>query len=114
MQKNIIIDETEIFYTIEGVGEVVILLHGWPQTSYMWRKIIPNLSKNFKVITLDLPGLGNSSDTKTYDTKNIATILNKFIKNLQIEKFHLVHISEYSDRNAGVQPDTFAMRFSRV
>ncbi|PZP11845.1 MAG: alpha/beta hydrolase, partial [Aliarcobacter butzleri] len=42
MQKNIIIDETEIFYTIEGVGEVVILLHGWPQTSYMWRKIIPN------------------------------------------------------------------------
>ncbi|PUE66441.1 alpha/beta fold hydrolase [Arcobacter lacus] len=90
MQKNIIIDETEIFYTIEGIGEVVILLHGWPQTSYMWRKIIPNLSKNFKVITLDLPGLGNSSATKTYDTKNIATILNKFIKNLQIEKFHLV------------------------
>jgi NAD(P)-dependent dehydrogenase (short-subunit alcohol dehydrogenase family) len=36
------------------------------------------LSKNFKVITLDLPGLGNSSATKTYDTKNIKYINKKF------------------------------------
>ncbi|WP_418178922.1 alpha/beta fold hydrolase [Aliarcobacter lanthieri] len=90
MQKSTNIDEICISYNIEGQGETIILLHGWPQTSYMWRKITPVLSKKFRVITLDLPGLGNSSVAKSYDTKNIATILNEFIKKLKIEKFHLV------------------------
>ncbi|RXJ54163.1 alpha/beta fold hydrolase [Candidatus Marinarcus aquaticus] len=89
-EKKLILDEIEIAYHQEGEGEVIILLHGWPQTSYMWRKVIPILSKNFRVIALDLPGLGNSSDTLNYDTKNIATIINDFRNKLGIKKFHLI------------------------
>ncbi|XPV70454.1 MAG: alpha/beta fold hydrolase [Halarcobacter sp.] len=89
-EKKLILDEIEIAYHQEGEGEVIILLHGWPQTSYMWRKVIPILSKNFRVIALDLPGLGNSSDTLNYDTKNIATIINDFRSKLGIKKFHLI------------------------
>lgn len=89
-EKKILINEIEISYQTKGEGDIIILLHGWPQTSYMWRKVIPLLSKKFKVITLDLPGLGKSGDAKSYDTKNIATILNDFRIKLEIDKFHLV------------------------
>lgn len=89
-EKKILINEIEISYQTKGEGDIIILLHGWPQTSYMWRKVIPLLSKKFKVITLDLPGLGKSGDSKSYDTKNIATILNDFRIKLEIDKFHLV------------------------
>jgi pimeloyl-ACP methyl ester carboxylesterase len=89
-EKKILINEIEISYQTKGEGDIIILLHGWPQTSYMWRKVIPLLSKKFKVITLDLPGLGKSGDAKSYDTKNIATILNDFRIKLEIDRFHLV------------------------
>ncbi|WP_226800788.1 hypothetical protein [Aliarcobacter butzleri] len=47
--------------------------------------------------------------------EKISLIKNNIdIKSLKKKNEELLHISEYSDRNAGVQPDTFAMRFSRV
>ncbi|MGB5920126.1 alpha/beta fold hydrolase [Arcobacter sp.] len=89
-EKKLLVNKTEISYHSQGEGEVIILLHGWPQTSYMWRKVIPILSKSFNVIALDLPGLGNSGDATSYDTKNIATVINNFREKLGIEKFHLI------------------------
>ncbi|RXJ96296.1 alpha/beta hydrolase [Malaciobacter molluscorum] len=88
--KNILIDNIEIAYYEEGKGETLILLHGWPQTSYMWRKVIPELSKKYRVITIDLPGLGNSTQVKQYDTKYIATLLDNFRDRLDINDFHLI------------------------
>jgi len=89
-EKTITIDNTKIAYYEQGKGETVLLLHGWPQTSYVWRKVLPELSKNYRVIAVDLPGLGNSDTTRSYDTKNIATLLNGLTDSLQIKKFHLV------------------------
>lgn len=89
-KKISIIDNIEIAYYEEGKGETLILLHGWPQTSYMWRKIIPVLSKKYKVITIDLPGLGESKEVKQYDTKYIASLIDKFRKNLNLDIFHLI------------------------
>lgn len=90
IMKEIKLDNSKITYYEQGKGETIILLHGWPQTSYVWRKNFPELSKNNRVIALDLPGLGKSEKADKYDTKNIATLIDKFVDSLKIDKFHLV------------------------
>src|SRR5918994_225230 len=51
----------QMHYVIGGQGDPVVLLHGWPQTWYEWRHIMPALAKNYTVITPDLRGFGDSS-----------------------------------------------------
>ena len=46
-----------LHYLMAGAGEPVVLLHGFPETSYAWRKIIPALSQKYQVIAPDLPRL---------------------------------------------------------
>ena len=48
-------------YVVGGQGQPVVLLHGWPQTWYAWRKIMPALGSRYTVIAPDLPGLGDST-----------------------------------------------------
>ena len=50
-----------IHYVTAGQGSVVVLLHGWPQTWYLWRDVIPGLATRFRVVAPDLRGLGDSS-----------------------------------------------------
>lgn len=51
----------------------IVLLHGWPQTWFMWRDIIPGLARRFRVIAPDLRGLGDSSrPVGGYDKKTLA------------------------------------------
>src|ERR1700731_893137 len=64
--KNIVsrsakIDNLELHYLTAGHGPTVILLHGFAETSRMWRPIIPLLTEKFTVIAPDLPGIGDSS-----------------------------------------------------
>lgn len=88
--KEIKIDNSSIAYYEQGHGETIILLHGWPQTSYVWRNNFPELSKEYRVIALDLPGLGKSGKAYKYDTKSIASLIDKFVDSLEIDRFHLV------------------------
>ncbi|EXU66276.1 hypothetical protein Z951_21105 [Streptomyces sp. PRh5] len=46
-----------------GPGTPVVLLHGWPQTWYAWRKVIPELARHHEVFAVDLPGLGDSGSS---------------------------------------------------
>ena len=55
------IDNVELHYLTAGSGPTVILLHGYAETSRMWRPIIPLLAEKFTVIAPDLPGIGDSS-----------------------------------------------------
>ena len=65
--------EVRIHYVTAGQGPVVVLLHGWPQTWYMWRDVIPGLATRFRVVAPDLRGLGDSSRPPGgYDKKTIA------------------------------------------
>ena len=58
-------------YVIGGHGDPVVLLHGWPETWYEWRHVMPALAKNHIVIAPDLRGLGDSSKPPTdYDGKS--------------------------------------------
>lgn len=50
-----------IHYVESGEGEPLLLLHGLPASSYLWRNIIPNIDENKKVIALDFLGFGKSS-----------------------------------------------------
>jgi len=88
--KFIQIESTKLCYYEQGQGDVILLLHGWPQTSYVWRKVMPELAKNNRVIAVDLPGLGNSSAAESYDTRTVADIISKFITTLKAGKVHLV------------------------
>jgi pimeloyl-ACP methyl ester carboxylesterase len=56
-----------------GSGPLLVLVSGWPQTWYSWRKIMPQLAKHFRVVAIDLPGLGDSDFPKHgYDTGSIS------------------------------------------
>ncbi|UYW02137.1 alpha/beta hydrolase [Flavobacterium agricola] len=92
LKKQITVNNTNWTYYEAGPKNknTIVLLYGWPQTSYVWRHNIQALSKNNHVIALDLPGMNPNSTVEQYDTKYIATLLNQFLKNLQITKPHVV------------------------
>jgi alpha-beta hydrolase superfamily lysophospholipase len=67
------INGVKLHYLTSGHGPAVILLHGYTQTSRMWRPIIPKLAERFTVIAPDLPGIGDSAIPKDgLDMKNAA------------------------------------------
>ena len=70
----------------------IVLLHGFPQTWYEWRHIIPQLiANNFTVIAPDLRGLGDSEKPQTgYDKKTIAEDIYQLVKKLGYSKIYLV------------------------
>jgi pimeloyl-ACP methyl ester carboxylesterase len=62
-----------LHYVTAGEGEPVVLLHGWPQTWFMWRDVIPGLAAHHRVVAVDMRGLGDSSRPQTgYDTTTVS------------------------------------------
>ena len=58
---------------IAGEGPALVLLHGWPQTSYCWRKLVPQLSRTHTVIAPDLRGFGDTEKPQGgYSKRNVA------------------------------------------
>lgn len=77
-------------YVTGGSGDVVVLLHGWPQTWFEWRDVMPLLAKRYRVVAVDLPGLGDSSGSESYDKRTLAQHLQRLLVSLKITSFHLV------------------------
>jgi pimeloyl-ACP methyl ester carboxylesterase len=66
-------DGVRIHYLIGGAGPPVVLLHGYPETWYAWRKVMPQLAARYTVIAPDLRGFGDSSrPAGGYDRKTMA------------------------------------------
>src|SRR5215475_9377574 len=81
----------QIHYVIGGYGDPVVLLHGWPETWYEWRHVMPALSKNYTVIVPDLRGLGDSSKPLTgYDGKTVAEDIHQLVAKLGYKTIFLV------------------------
>ena len=81
------IEGVKLHYLTAGHGPTLILLHGYTQTSRMWRPIIALLAEKFTVIAPDLPGIGDSAIPKDgLDMKTAAIRLHSLAKSLQIEK----------------------------
>jgi pimeloyl-ACP methyl ester carboxylesterase len=75
------IGDVRLHYVTAGQGPAVVLLHGWPQTWYMWRDVMSGLASRYRVIAPDLRGLGDSSrPANGYDKKTLAQDI-----------WHLVH-----------------------
>lgn len=55
------VGDSRVHFVTAGQGAPLVLLHGWPQTWYAWRKVIPELARSYRVIAPDLRGLGDSS-----------------------------------------------------
>jgi pimeloyl-ACP methyl ester carboxylesterase len=82
-----------VHYREAGRGDdVVVLLHGIPQTSHEWRHVIPELAPHYRVIAPDLRGLGDSSrPAGGYDKKTVAADVWRLVHDhLGVERFFLV------------------------
>ena len=89
--KFVTVDGIKIHYLKAGHGPAVILLHGYTQTSRMWRPLIPKLVDKFTVIAPDLPGIGESAIPKDgLDMKTAAIRMHALAKSLGITKSRVV------------------------
>jgi pimeloyl-ACP methyl ester carboxylesterase len=67
------VGDVTINYVRGGRGNTLVLLHGYPQTWYMWRKVLPELARRYTVIAPDLRGAGGSdAPAEGYDKKTLA------------------------------------------
>lgn len=85
------IDGVKLHYMIAGHGPAVVLLHGYAETSLMWKPIIPVLAERFTVIAPDLPGIGDSGiPGDGLDMKSAAIRMHSLVRSLGIEKAEVV------------------------
>jgi pimeloyl-ACP methyl ester carboxylesterase len=72
-------------------GEAVVLLHGWPQSGFAWRRVLPELADRYRVIAPDLRGFGDSSKPMTgYDTRTVGQDIVRLLDRLGIDRAHVV------------------------
>jgi pimeloyl-ACP methyl ester carboxylesterase len=85
------IDNVQLHYLTAGhESATVILLHGFAETSRMWRPIIPLLAEKFTVIAPDLPGIGDSSIPARTGMLIAAQQIHELVRSLKIEKARVV------------------------
>ena len=85
------IDGAKLHYMTAGHGTPLILLHGYAETSLMWKPIIPALAERFTVIAPDLPGIGDSDiPADGLDMKNAAVRIHDLAKSLGVQKAEVV------------------------
>jgi pimeloyl-ACP methyl ester carboxylesterase len=67
------LEGVRLHYVTMGSGTPVVLLHGWPQTWYEWRRVMPLLADKYTLVAPDMRGLGDSSRPASgYDKKTVA------------------------------------------
>ena len=85
------VNGTQLHYFIGGKGSLVVLLHGYAQTSHMWFPIMPQLAENHTVIIPDLRGAGDSSKPESgYDKKNMAVDVHELVTSLGFKQASVV------------------------
>src|SRR5579862_7785818 len=91
LSRDAEVEGIKLHYLTAGKGPAVILIHGYTQTSRMWRPIIPLLAEKFTVIAPDLPGIGDSEIPKDgLDMKGAAVRIHALAKSLGVEKARVV------------------------
>jgi pimeloyl-ACP methyl ester carboxylesterase len=89
--KTAEIDGARLHYLTAGKGTPLILLHGYAETSLMWRPLIPALAERFTVIAPDLPGIGDSDiPPNGLDMKSAAIRIHDLAKALGVQKAEVV------------------------
>jgi pimeloyl-ACP methyl ester carboxylesterase len=98
--RSIVIDGVKVFYREAGPvdGPVVVLLHGFPSSSHMFRNLIPTLSKTYRVIAPDYPGFGHSEmparEHFQYSFAHFAEITDALLSRLGAKRYAL-YVMDY-------------------
>ena len=98
--KFIKIDGLDIFYREAGSknSPTILLLHGFPTSSHMFRNLIPALADKYHLIAPDYPGYGASSmpllEDFEYSFDNLSNIIEKFVTQLGLKKYFL-YVMDY-------------------
>ncbi|NER14854.1 alpha/beta fold hydrolase [Leptobacterium flavescens] len=98
--KTVDVNGLEIFYREAGSSQkpTILLLHGYPTSSHMFRNLIPQLAEDYHVIAPDYPGFGRSSQPDMadfeYSFDNLAHVVENFLDKLNIEKYS-IYLMDY-------------------
>jgi pimeloyl-ACP methyl ester carboxylesterase len=85
------VDGAKVHYMTAGHGPTLILMHGYAETSLMWKPIIPALAQRFTVIAPDLPGIGDSDiPANGLDMKSAAIRIHDLAKSLGVQTAEVV------------------------
>lgn len=100
LHRTIKIDNLDIFYREAGPKDAppVLLLHGFPTSSHMFRNLIPALAEKYHVVAPDYPGFGNSSapsvDEFDYTFDNLANVIEKFTEKVGLTEYS-IYLMDY-------------------
>ncbi|QJW99511.1 alpha/beta fold hydrolase [Frigoriglobus tundricola] len=98
--KTVKVGELDVFYREAGPKDApaVLLLHGFPTSSHMFRNLIPALADKYHVIAPDYPGFGSSSmpprDKFAYTFDNLAGVIEEFTEKVGLKKYAL-YVQDY-------------------
>src|SRR5690349_2380333 len=98
--KNIKVNDVNLFYREAGNSKspAILLLHGFPTSSHMFRNLIPQLAVDHHVIAPDLPGFGFSDapsrDCFKYTFENLTNVIDAFTEQLGLKRF-AIYIFDY-------------------
>ena len=85
------VNGTALHYVRGGTGPAVILIHGFPEDWYEFRKVMPHLVSRFTVVAIDLRGVGESAVTPGgYDAANLAKDIHELAAQLHLEHVYVV------------------------
>ncbi len=88
--RFVAVNGARLHYAAAGRGDPVVLLHGWPQHWWAWRKVIPALSSRYRVICPDIRGFGWSEGGFDYSLEQLAADLVGLLDVLGIERARFV------------------------
>ncbi len=94
--KTVDVDGTRIFYreTGQAGAPALLLLHGFPTSSHMFRDLIPMLPEQFHIVAPDLPGFGRSGIPSGISFAKIADVIGRFTETLGLSRFAM-YIFDY-------------------
>lgn len=100
LHKTVKVNGVNIFYREAGDADkpTILLLHGYPTSSHMFRNLITDLSVRYHVLAPDYPGFGRSDQPKMkdfeYSFDNMANIVEGFLEELKVEKYS-IYLMDY-------------------
>jgi pimeloyl-ACP methyl ester carboxylesterase len=89
--QTVRVDDLEIGYRELGAGPPVLLIHGWPTSSFLWRDVMPAIAEHNRVVAIDLPGFGVSDKPlgTRYDFAFFASAIDGLLDALGIDRVAL-------------------------